>query len=182
MNRGFRNPGKQARSGRLKALLWGCLLSWIVIIFVLSNQSYQTQSIKPALERKFDAETVTKILPPMSFHYNGQFFMTKFNPYDLVEFLFRKAAHLFIYAVLAAIAWLLLRQYRVNSGLSAFIALSLTALIACLDEYNQQFSLSRTPNPEDVLIDMIGGSLGVVVLYMISKAIRRSKPLLRLIS
>lgn len=164
-------------TSRLRPLLWGCLISWIALIFVFSNQSYQTQSIKPALERKIDSETAQRYLPPMSFHYNGEFYMSKFNPYDVMEFIFRKMAHLFVYGVLAASAWLLLRLYRVSAGLSAFIALSLTALIACLDEYNQQFSLSRTPNPEDVLIDLIGGCLGVVVLYMVSKVRRRSNPL-----
>lgn len=176
------SAAKPPRRSRTRALLWGCLLSWLLLIFVFSSQSYQTQSIKPALERKLDAETAQKWLPPMSFHYNGQLYMPSFNPYDVIEFLFRKAAHLFVYAVLAALAWALARLYRVTPGLSAFIALSLTALIACLDEYNQQFSLSRTPNPEDVLIDWIGGCLGVVLLYLVSKAFRRSNRSSRLIS
>ncbi|QJC51137.1 VanZ family protein [Paenibacillus albicereus] len=173
---------KRPRRSRTRALLWGCLLSWLVLIFVFSSQPYQTQSIQPALERKLDAETVQKWLPPMSFHYNGQLYLSSYNPYDVIEFLFRKAAHLFVYAVLAALAWALARLYRVPPGLSAFIALSLTALIACLDEYNQQFSLSRTPNPEDVLIDWIGGCLGVVLLYLFSTALRRSNRSSRLIS
>ncbi|OXM13726.1 VanZ family protein [Paenibacillus herberti] len=151
-------------SGRRRALLWGCLLSWILLIFVLSSQSYQTQSIKPALQRQLNTETVKRLLPPMSFHFKGQLYMSSFNPYDVLGFLVNKSAHLLIYAVLAGIAWSLLRMYKVSNGLAAFIALSLTVLIACLDEYNQQFYLSSTASPENVLIDLIGGSLGVIVL------------------
>ncbi len=161
----------------LKPVLWLALAAWIALIFLFSSQSYQTQTIKPALERSFSAEQAGTFLPKLDFSYNRHEYDTAADPYDVMEFIFRKSAHLFVYAVLAGLAWSLQRAYRVYPPILLFNVVALTLLVACGDELNQQFSTMRTPNPEDVLIDLIGGSLGVFILYAVSTGLRWSRSL-----
>ncbi|CDN41893.1 VanZ family protein [Paenibacillus sp. P22] len=171
-----KNPSA-AGTAWLKPVLWLSLGAWIALIFLFSSQSYQTQTIKPALERSFSAEQAAALLPSLGFTYNRHEYDTAADPYDVLEFIFRKSAHLFVYAVLAGIAWSLQRCYRIYPPVLLFNVVALTLLIACGDELNQQFSTMRTPNPEDVLIDLIGGSLGVFILYSCSIGLRWSRSL-----
>jgi VanZ family protein len=85
---------------------------------------------------------------------------------------FRKCAHLAEYALLALLCWLGLRpkdQSPARSWRQAFKALLIVTLYAITDEYHQTFVPTREGSVWDVLIDMCGGSLGLIFLWVIGR-------------
>src|SRR6478609_2836257 len=88
----------------------------------------------------------------------------------------RKCAHVTEYAVLALLLWRALRNVPVLSTktLMVFGAVLLgCALFAASDEFHQTFVKSRTPSVRDVLLDVAGASLGLLIAAIF--ATRRPK-------
>ena len=78
----------------------------------------------------------------------------------------RKCAHVVEYAVLALLLWRALRNTAVLGAkmLVVFGAILLgCALFAASDEFHQTFVKSRTPSVRDVLLDIAGAILGLLV-------------------
>jgi VanZ family protein len=78
----------------------------------------------------------------------------------------RKCAHVAEYAVLALLLWRALRSVPVlrTKTLVIFGAVLLgCALFAGSDEFHQTFVKSRTPSVRDVLLDVTGALLGLLV-------------------
>jgi VanZ family protein len=89
--------------------------------------------------------------------------------YMLLHHLIRKAAHLTEYAILAC---LLLRAFRAGTAVAwrwrwALLSGLLTAGYACLDEYHQAFTQSRTSAASDSVLDMCGGFIALTLLWLI---------------
>lgn len=77
------------------------LAAWVALIFVFSSQTYQKQTIQPTLNRSLTFQKAEEVLPKVEFNYNHTTYSSRVNPYSVIEFMFRKAAHLFVYAMLA---------------------------------------------------------------------------------
>ena len=78
----------------------------------------------------------------------------------------RKCAHMIEYAVLALLLWRAVRNTPVLGAkmLVAFGAVMLgCALFAASDEFHQTFVKSRTPSVRDVLLDVTGALLGLLI-------------------
>ncbi len=90
----------------------------------------------------------------------------------------RKCAHLGEYAVLALLLWRALRK-RPTPGTpswqwsAAAIALTLVALYAASDELHQVFVPSREGSLWDVLLDTLGGAVGLLLLLAIGRLRKR---------
>ena len=67
----------------------------------------------------------------------------------------RKGGHLLAYGILGALA------YRANRRLA--VAFGVVLLVASADEYSQGLTLTRTGSPWDVLLDLAGAALAVIV-------------------
>lgn len=76
-------------------------------------------------------------------------------PYDL-NIALRKLGHILAYGILGALAWRADRRFTT--------ALLITILVASTDEYRQSLTLSRTGTPWDVLLDGVGGAVGIGVV------------------
>ena len=78
------------------------------------------------------------------------------------DFIIKKTAHVIEYGILAT----LLYRAMVNSDIEKKKAIWLSILIAFLygltDEFHQSFTPGREPHLRDVIIDTIGGALGVL--------------------
>lgn len=78
------------------------------------------------------------------------------------DFIIKKAAHLFVYAVLAVLIY---RSLRLTTHYSKqyllLLTITITLLYAVSDEFHQTFTLGRGPTLRDVFIDVAGGSLGL---------------------
>jgi VanZ family protein len=154
----------------------------MLLIFHFSSQSYQEQSIQPILHKWFTKEGMLSVIPEITIHYHHAAIEAKEQPYEFVEFIFRKSSHLFMYAVLAASAYWSLFQFRWRFIAKTLLVEIYVVFIAAADEWNQTRSVQRTSAVQDVVLDTVGGLLGLVAimfcLFIFSK-IRRSKTLRR---
>jgi VanZ family protein len=78
----------------------------------------------------------------------------------------RKCAHVTEYAVLALLLWRALRSVpalRTKTLMIFGAALLGCALFAATDEFHQTFIKSRTPSVRDVLLDVAGALLGLLI-------------------
>ncbi|SFE77798.1 VanZ like family protein [Paenibacillus algorifonticola] len=159
----------ETRSNRYIIGIWLVILAaWILFVFHLSSQSFDQQTIRPKLQAWIGQEQLIRILPDLSITYLGKTIEAKANPYHFVEFIFRKSAHLFVYAMLGAI-WFMLLRVVMKGRLLAPAMLSLLAAVslAALDERNQLTSLNRTGNRMDVVVDFTGACIGIAVCLLL---------------
>lgn len=109
-----------------------------------------------------------------------------FGPIDYVRYAFwhgvaRKAGHIIGYGVLCL---LFFRAWRATlpklemkwSQSWALLALSMTALVAALDEWHQSYIPSRTGTVHDILLDSSAGLLVLILIYLWIRKRRDSEP------
>ena len=141
---------------------WLPVLVWIAVIFIGSSDL-------------MSAEHTSRFLGP---------FLRWLKP-DIsadaiakVQLFVRKAAHLSEYAILAILLW---RALRRGTDLPAKMSLLFTAvwlvcgIFAIGDEFHQSFVTSRTASPHDVLTDICGATIGLV-MYLMLTARKNLKP------
>ena len=78
----------------------------------------------------------------------------------------RKCAHVLEYTVLALLLWRALRSVPILHAKSLMVfgaALLGCALFAASDEFHQTFVKSRTPSLRDVLLDIAGALIGLLI-------------------
>jgi VanZ family protein len=76
----------------------------------------------------------------------------------------RQLAHVFQYGVLCILALRAFRIYRRQ----IVLALCYVGVVATADEINQSFDTTRTATPLDVLLDLLGGIIGVLIYRLVS--------------
>lgn len=85
------------------------------------------------------------------------------------DFVVKKAAHLFVYAVLSVLIYRSLKlttQYQ-RPYLLLF-TITITFLYAITDEFHQSFTFGREPTIRDVLIDIVGGTAGLLAFLKLN--------------
>jgi VanZ family protein len=119
------------------------------------------------------AEHTSRIIIPLLY----RFFPT-ITPLTLlrVEFFIRKAGHVSEYAVLAVLFYraFVHTVFRSRRALSAALVLLSCAAYAASDEFHQSFVPSRTASLRDIMIDLCGAALAVLLYWSI--AMRDRKP------
>ena len=93
--------------------------------------------------------------------------------------LIRKCAHLAEYAILALLVWRALRKPRKEDARpwlwsEAGLALAVTAVYAASDEFHQLFVAFRQASVWDVLLDTIGGTIGLAFGWAVGCRKRRT--------
>ena len=81
-----------------------------------------------------------------------------------VDFVVRKAGHMFVFGVLAVLVWRALTPSVVRHAM--VWSWVLTAGYAASDEFHQSFTAGRHPSPVDVGIDSFGALLFLVALAL----------------
>lgn len=133
------------------------LFLWVGVIFLLSSgqgsMDETSRIIGPILKFLFPAASDETL--------------------HLYHFYIRKLAHLTEYAILGFFAvrtfagTAFFQKYRTILGLAVVLA------IALIDEVNQSFEPTRTGAFGDVMLDLAGGGLMILVLFLL----RRPRPL-----
>jgi VanZ family protein len=144
------------------------------VIYFISNTPYEKQDIKPILEKK--VEINENILPDIQLDYDEQR-VSSANPYDFIEFLFRKAGHIIGYFVLTLL-WLKTLTYtRFSFTIRLLLSSILSLGYAALDEFHQTFVPGRTGHVIDVVaVDLIGVILAIL-LSTVTRFICKAKSL-----
>jgi VanZ family protein len=148
------------------------LLGWMVLIYIKSNEPYKDQDIRPFLTDLIPQTFLNSWLPHLEFYYSGDLLTWK-EPYILLEFFFRKSAHVTEYAILTAL-WIGTLRYTTVNKYKWLLSPILAILYAASDEWHQSFVLGRTGHAIDMAVDSIGILL-VMLVWLASKWRNRKK-------
>jgi VanZ family protein len=135
---------------------WLPVVAWMIFIFIgstdLMSAEHTSRFIVPFLlwlKPDMSPETIARI-----------------------HMLIRKLGHVTEYGILAALSWRALRA-RIFSQRElmkpAMIVLLISASYAALDEFHQSFIPTRTASENDVLIDVCGGCIGLVLCFALNR-------------
>ncbi|CAM4114990.1 VanZ family protein [Lederbergia lenta] len=161
----------------MKTIIKVFLLPVVAIsIFIFSSQTYEQQSLVPMLYKILPGEPLIGLLSHIEIPYWGSIISVETKGYYyFLEFLIRKFAHLFLFGMFALTMFsLLMFIKRMKVPQAVFIALIGTGIYAAVDEYHQLITGGRTPLVADVLLDMTGAVIALVIyvpIYMIRKRI-----------
>jgi VanZ family protein len=133
---------------------WLPLFVWMVVIFGFSTDAGSTRHTS-----RFIGPTLRWLFPDISD-----------ESIRVVQLVVRKTAHMVEYGVLALLAWRAHRRpfpgdTRLWRRSEAGLALGMATLFAISDEWHQSYVPSRQGQLTDVLIDMIGATLGLLTLW-----------------
>lgn len=129
------------------------LVIWMALVFLLSHQNGNSSS---SLSRGV-----------ANFFANGDTVEA-----EVIEPVIRKTAHMVEYAIGGMLAYGVLITYPNKTNKSRIIiALTFIILYAISDEVHQSFINSRNGSIGDVLIDTLGGAIGIGAICVIQNAI-----------
>jgi VanZ family protein len=154
---------------------WLPVLVWAGMIFYASSQPYEQQDLRPTISGFLDLQFIETLFSATVFNYAGEeVSIEKLGPAHFIEFFIRKGAHFFVYFGLGFLLYraLSLQLNKRSTFLSAWV---LTILYAFSDEVHQGFTPNRSPHIEDVMIDSIGGFVGIALALFLYKKIRRKR-------
>jgi len=127
----------------------------IIVVIVMSNMSYEQQTIVPALKDLLKDKPFEAWLSQFEIPYWGKIISVETRGYfQFLEFLIRKATHFFGYGLLAVIFYTLYRKLKWYVPI--VLAFVTTVIIASLDEYRQSMIPGRSGLVEDVVLDACG--------------------------
>ena len=135
---------------------------WALILFILSSQSYEEQSLVSVLE-SFNTPFWYELFEGISFMYGGSEVSVQITGVaGFLEFFVRKGAHLLVFFVLVFFIFGVWRIYQKKTLFAFLGALMCVVLLASTDEIHQLFTDGRTAMVQDVLLDSFGGLLGIL--------------------
>lgn len=155
------------RRARAMALLPAAV--WYRLIWGFSAQT-------AAVSGELSDGLLYRLLEVLSPAFGGAAEPARAAAVELLSFFERKAAHMFLYFVLALLVYFascfFSQQARVRAGMSALAC----AVLAGLDEYHQTMVPGRSGELRDVLVDLCGAglALGFLALPYLAKWGRRS--------
>ncbi|MCQ6560427.1 VanZ family protein [Paenibacillus mendelii] len=154
-------PGGIAIRSISRWLALAALIGWTALLFGFSSQSYSSQTIQPWLKSVIAKDRLAQVVPKISVTYDQAVIDAKEEPFRFVEFLFRKSAHLFVYAVLGGLAFITFLSWLHRKSHVWGISFVYIAIVSSLDEWNQSYTSMRTSTWQDVGVDCIGGWIGM---------------------
>jgi len=134
---------------------WMPAIVWMAIIFLGSTDM-------------LSAEHTSRFLVPFLRWLDPQMSLAVLNA---IQVGIRKLGHLTEYAILAMLFWRALRgatRWRTKMSMLFLIASVGCAIFAASDEFHQSFVLSRTSSPADVMIDICGALIGLVICIAVA--------------
>lgn len=84
-----------------------------------------------------------------------------------LSFFERKAAHMFLYFVLTGLLLLALYGLSCKFCLKAGLALGLCGILAAVDEIHQRFVSGRSGEFRDVVVDLAGGAVFLLLCWLV---------------
>jgi VanZ family protein len=129
---------------------WLPLLIWLSVIFLGSTSVMSAEHTS-----RYIVPFLLRLKPGMSP-----------NTIWTILVVVRKCAHVIEYSVLALLSWRALRSVPSLGTKSSMVfgaVLLGCALFAASDEFHQTFVKSRTPSVRDVLLDVFGALLGLLI-------------------
>lgn len=157
-------------------IYWLPVLVWAGMIYYASSQPYEKQDLRPTISDFLNLDFVESLFSTTVFNYAGEeISIESMGAAHFIEFFIRKGAHFSVYL---GLGFLLYRAFTIhlNNRLTVFLlSWILTIIYAISDEIHQGFTPNRTPLMEDVIIDTVGGLVGISLALFFYKNIRRKR-------
>ncbi|RYM05868.1 hypothetical protein EWH99_04365 [Sporolactobacillus sp. THM7-7] len=145
--------------------IWVALIVLMVaMIYRGSAMPYSEQDLKPFLQAHFTWTPET--LPHIDFMYDGEL-ITSQDPYAFVEFVIRKASHVFEYFVLTFMLINLFMTTVLPRLLSYLCGPAVALNYAMFDEWHQTFIPGRTGHLVDAFTFDLAGMVTAVAVIML---------------
>lgn len=143
-------------------------IMWMVIIFISSATPYENQDVKPLLSG-LDVQFLSPYLSWIEFTYHSSIVSVKTLGIEgFIEFFIRKGAHVGVFFVLTILFFIsFIKNTQWKRSKIYIWSITLTALYAVVDELHQGITPNRTPYVGDVILDIFGGSLALIVITTI---------------
>lgn len=127
------------------------LFAWVVLMFLLSSQ---------------DGGQTARTSEGIAYHLTKLVFGTTDSVVvEYVNTMLRKGAHIVLYFVLAVLLGIVTK--RIAKGIPYGVRMSLAylfLLFCCFfDEWHKQFIMGRHNDPRDVRLNIIGGTVGLLL-------------------
>lgn len=91
-----------------------------------------------------------------------------------VDFIAHKTVHILEYAILGILIYRAIKIENINKKEAILYAIVITMFYGLTDEFHQSFTPTRTPRLRDVIIDTIGASGGIFIIWkLLPKAPKR---------
>lgn len=142
------------------------LLILLILLFISSGQTYEQQSLIPMLQKWLPSKPFENVLSLLKIPYWGIIVSVEERGYYyFVEFLLRKGAHFFVFALIALLIYRILPKKSSRFTIAAL----LTLLVAMGDEFRQALTGGRTPALQDVMLDMAGALTALTMIWIREK-------------
>ena len=155
-------PGSGNASSNYSTISLIIYAAWVILIFGLAFQPFEAQDLRPMMESIISEDELRELLSRMEFPYAGDW-LTR-EPYIFIQFIIRKAAHLFFYGVLAFLVVYQQLQVHENAVLAFGRALIIVVLVGSADEGIQYLHKDRTGMVEDVVLNISGSVFALLWL------------------
>lgn len=146
----------------MKKILWTVfLITWMIIIFIFSNQNGE--------KSQKTSDRLIKNVVNIVYQIKDKE-LNKEKEEQLIEntsLIVRKMAHFTVYFILGIISYFTLKSYQVQNII--FYSILICVLYACSDEIHQLFSAGRSGKILDVYIDTLGGITAILSIMILKK-------------
>ncbi len=82
-----------------------------------------------------------------------------------VDFTLHKLAHIIEYAILGILVYRALKEENISRKEAVIYAIIIAAFYGFTDEFHQSFTPHRTTRLRDVIIDTIGATAGILIVW-----------------
>lgn len=149
----------------LRIILILLLLGTFYIIFGFSSQDGE----KSGSISKRITEKIATLIPQIQEKSK----LEKENIMNKMERIIRKMAHFSIYTVVGLLLMSLISTYNIKEKNRLIITLTTGIIYASSDEIHQSFVPGRSPMITDVVIDTMGVILGILLIILGKKIIKK---------
>jgi VanZ family protein len=95
-----------------------------------------------------------------------------YSAINTITFIVRKIAHFSLYFIISFVLYGLFSTYNVSKNKKYKYVILCSFLSACMDEFHQIFVPERDAAIRDVVIDVFGSIIGLVVINVVLRLIR----------
>lgn len=149
----------------LRIILILLLLGTFYIIFGFSSQDGEKSG---SLSRRI-TEKIATLIPQIQKENE----IEKENIMNTMESIIRKMAHFSIYTVVGLLLMALVSTYNIKEKNRLIISLTTGIIYATSDEIHQSFVPGRSPMITDIVIDTMGVILGILLIILGKKIIKK---------
>ncbi|MBW4861654.1 MAG: VanZ family protein [Paeniclostridium sp.] len=147
---------------KIKNIWVGLTIIWMGLIYYMSNQ--------PASISSSQSGGFINMLSTLPIIGNT---IKELMKIGIAEFLIRKSAHMFLYFMLSILIYMVFKN--IKNKKAYLYSLTGCFIYACTDEIHQLFITGRSGEFKDVLVDTLGATIGLLLVFIINKILNSRK-------